>query len=250
MNIEKSITLPYGRQLAYAEFGKPDGFPILYFHGSPASRLEPLLVGDDVLQNLHLRVIAPDRQGIGQSTFQPRRKFSDWPSDVFVLANELKLDKFSILGNSGGGPYVTVCAAQIPERIHSPVIVSGGRRMDSPEAIASLPFINRLVFIFAGKAPILLKMMLSMMTTSGVGDRDKELAQMKQRMPLSDFAAFEQPGRIEALHAMIRESMRNGTKGVTWDTHLYVRELVLTWMKFTSRSSCFMANKMLMFSSH
>ena len=90
MNIEKSITLPYGRQLAYAEFGKPDGFPILYFHGSPASRLEPLLVGDDVLQNLHLRVIAPDRPGIGQSTFQPRRKFSDWQFRRWTLCDGVR----------------------------------------------------------------------------------------------------------------------------------------------------------------
>ncbi|NOH03789.1 MAG: alpha/beta hydrolase [Chloroflexi bacterium] len=224
MNIKNFIALPDSRQLWYAEFGSPDGFPVLYFHGSPASRLEPLLIGDEVLRNLNLRIIAPDRPGIGRSTFQPNRGISDWPNDVVALANALKLEKFSIIGNSGGAPYAAVCAARIPERIHSVVIVSGGWRMDSPEAKADLPFINRLVFVFADKVPFMLGMMFKMMTASGDGERNQELAQMKQRMPPADFAAFENPGRIEALHRMIREAMRHGTRGAVWDMRLYVRE--------------------------
>ena len=33
------IILPDGRQLAYAEYGTPDGFPIIGCHGTPGSRL-------------------------------------------------------------------------------------------------------------------------------------------------------------------------------------------------------------------
>jgi hypothetical protein len=39
VNTDHQIILPDGRKLAFAEFGKPDGHPVLYFHGSPASRL-------------------------------------------------------------------------------------------------------------------------------------------------------------------------------------------------------------------
>ena len=49
---ESHVTLPDGRRLAYAEFGRPDGEPVLYCHGSPSSRLEPLLVGDEVWARL------------------------------------------------------------------------------------------------------------------------------------------------------------------------------------------------------
>lgn len=134
MNTENRIVLPDGRTLAYAEFGQADGYPVLYFHGAPSSRLEPLLIGDEAFVRLGLRVIAPDRPGIGGSDFQRGRGFSHWPSDVVSLADALGLGQFALLGNSGGGPYVAVCAARIPNRIRAAVIVSGGWRMDWPEA--------------------------------------------------------------------------------------------------------------------
>jgi pimeloyl-ACP methyl ester carboxylesterase len=127
------------------------------------------------------------------------------------------------LGNSGGGPYTAVCAARIPERLHSAVIVSGGWDMRSPE-IKSLPFVNRLFQTLARRAPFLLGQMLKMMAATSTGDRNRELAQLKKRVPAADYAAFEQPGRIEALGPMIREAIRQGTKGPVWDLRLYVRD--------------------------
>lgn len=73
--------------------------------------------GDEAFSQFGLRVIAPDRPGMGQSDFQPKRGFSDWPTDVTALVDVLGLDRFSILGNSGGGGYAAVCAAKIPERL-------------------------------------------------------------------------------------------------------------------------------------
>jgi pimeloyl-ACP methyl ester carboxylesterase len=224
MNTESHIILPDGRVLAYAEFGKSNGYPVLYFHGAPSSRLEPLLIGDDVLGQLDLRAIAPDRPGMGGSDFQPGRGFSDWPKDVIALADALGLEQFAVLGNSGGGPYAAVCAARIPERLSAAVIVSGGWRMDWPEAKNNMPFINRIVMMLAGKAPFLLRLLLKMMSVSSQGESEKELARLKKRVPPADYAAFEQPGRVEALHRMMRECMRQGTKGAAWDMRLYMRE--------------------------
>ncbi|MEM9215413.1 MAG: hypothetical protein AAGD25_13840 [Cyanobacteria bacterium P01_F01_bin.150] len=48
MKTTNLLTLPDNRQLAYAEYGNPNGHPVLYFHGGGSSRLEPLLLGDDV----------------------------------------------------------------------------------------------------------------------------------------------------------------------------------------------------------
>lgn len=222
--LQNHVLLPDGRKLAYAEFGRPNGIPVLYFHGSPASRLEPLLLGDDRLTRLGLRVIAPDRPGMGGSDFQAGRGFSGWPSDVVALADALGLGTFAALGNSGGGPYLAVCAAKIPERMRAAVIVSGGWRMDWPEAREGLPFVNRLVMILARRAPLLLRLLLSSMGGVSQGEREKELAQLKKRMPPPDYAAFAEPGRLEAFGQMMRESMRQGTKGPAWDMGLYVRE--------------------------
>lgn len=218
------IRLPDGRKLAYAEFGRPDGHPVLYFHGAPSSRLEPSLLGDAELARLGLRVIAPDRPGMGESDFQPGRGFSHWPADVVALADTLGLKRFSVLGNSGGGPYVAACAARIPERIHSAVIVSGGWRMDWPEVTNTLPFVNRLVMILARRAPVVLGLLLRSMGGISQGDRKKELAQLRKRVPLPDYAAFESPGRLEAFGEAMHECLRQGTRGAVWDLGLYVRE--------------------------
>jgi pimeloyl-ACP methyl ester carboxylesterase len=224
MKTVNCISLPDGRKMAYAEFGKEDGYPVMYFHGSPSSRLEPLLIGDDILERYGLRVIAPDRPGMGQSDFQPKRSFSDWPKDVIALADKLGLGQFAVMGNSGGGPYVAVCAARIPERLSSAVIVSGGWRMDWPEAKNNMPFVNRLVMTFAGKAPLLLRLLLKAMGANSGGEREKELAQLKKRVPAADYEAFAEVGRLEAFEQIMRECLRQGTKGAAWDMRFYVRE--------------------------
>jgi pimeloyl-ACP methyl ester carboxylesterase len=225
MKTDNHITLPDGRRLAYAEFGKPDGYPVLYFHGSPASRLEPMLIGDEAFSRFGLRVIAPDRPGMGGSDFQPRRGFSDWPTDVTVLADALRLDRFSILGNSGGGSYAAVCAAKIPERLLAVVIVSGGWQMNWPEALDNLPPVNRLFMNVSKNAPFLLPIFLKVMAGSPKDKPEQTLAQFKMSMPAPDYAVLEaQPSRVDHLVQMTRESMAQGTKGAVWDMRLYVRD--------------------------
>jgi pimeloyl-ACP methyl ester carboxylesterase len=109
---------------------RPDGAPIFYFHGSPSSSLEwDLFGGETLAKRLYIRVIVPDRPGLGHSEFQPERRIGDWPADVVALANQLTLDRFAVLGYSGGGPYAAACALKIPERLTRVGIVSGTARL-------------------------------------------------------------------------------------------------------------------------
>jgi len=226
MITDNALTLPDGRKLGYAEFGQPDGYPVLYFHGSPGSRLEPLLLGDEILSQFGLRVIAPDRPGMGQSDFSTNRGFSDWPKDVVFLADAVGLKQFAVLGISGGGGYAAVCAAKIPDRLSSAVIVSGAWRMDWPEALNNLHFPYSLLWNLASKAPFLLPVMLKMMSVSPKGEsgREKMLAQQKKSLPASDYAVLAQPGRMDAFNHILSEAMYQGVKGPGWDICLYARE--------------------------
>ncbi|HEV7475039.1 MAG TPA: alpha/beta hydrolase [Pyrinomonadaceae bacterium] len=219
MNIDNRLVLPDGRTLAYAKFGKPDGFPVMYFHGAPSSRLEPSILGDDAWRDLGLRVVAPDRPGMGGSDFQLNRGFSDWPKDVVSLADSLGWQQFSVMGFSGGGAYAAVCAAKIPERLRAAVIVSGGWQMNLKDA-QDLPITNRLVWILASRAPFMLPLLLKFMGKAP-GTREQELAQAKKIFPAADYAALEPPGRLEAFGDVLRESLRQGTKGAAWDMRLY-----------------------------
>ncbi|RDS80358.1 alpha/beta fold hydrolase [Dyella psychrodurans] len=221
MATEGNVLLADGRVMTFAEFGAPEGHPVLYFHGTPSSRLEPLLIGDAEFSRLGLRIIAPDRPGMGRSSFQRHRSFSDWPIDVAALADALGIGKFSVLGNSGGGIYAVACAARIPERLHSVAIVSGAWRMDDPRTLAAMPFVNRLTWTLARRAPLLLSLWLRSVGTGVNGD----LSQLKRHLPPADYEAFESPGRYEAFGYALRESLRQGTKGPAWDMRMYVHPL-------------------------
>ncbi len=64
------LLLPDGRRLGYAEYGDPDGKPVILLHGNPNSRLLYGLMPDCPFRpGLHL--IAPDRPGYGLSDFYP-----------------------------------------------------------------------------------------------------------------------------------------------------------------------------------
>jgi pimeloyl-ACP methyl ester carboxylesterase len=117
-HLYQHYTLPDGRRLGYDEHGERDGYPIFYFHGTPSARVEWAFFGtEELTQTLNLRVIAVDRPGMGLSDFQPNRRVTDWPADVCALADHLHLERFGVVGYSGGVPYAAVCAARLPDRL-------------------------------------------------------------------------------------------------------------------------------------
>jgi pimeloyl-ACP methyl ester carboxylesterase len=106
---DRTLRLGDGRRLGYAERGDPGGRPLLYFHGWPGARVEARLA-DEPAKAAGVRLVALDRPGMGFSDFQRGRTFVDWSADVVEVADALQLDRFAVLGISGGGPYAAACA--------------------------------------------------------------------------------------------------------------------------------------------
>lgn len=50
----------------------------------------------------------------------------DWPDDVRYFAKQVGLQKFAVLGGSGGGPYALACAAALPKEMMTAVGVLAG----------------------------------------------------------------------------------------------------------------------------
>jgi len=105
------VTLRDGRTLAYMDRGPRTGTPVLYFHGFQGSRLERFPCLDDILAKLNIRLIIPDRPGIGLSTPVRTRTVVGWAHDVHQLTEQLLLveKSFSILGFSAGATYALAC---------------------------------------------------------------------------------------------------------------------------------------------
>ncbi|KAL5389955.1 hypothetical protein DPSP01_002014 [Paraphaeosphaeria sporulosa] len=108
-----TFTLPDGRTLGYAQYGDLTGKPIFYFHGLPACRIEGVYLHEVGLKH-GARIIALDRPGLGLSSPHLGRKLLDYPKDVEALAGELGLERYAVIGASGGGPSVLACAHVLP----------------------------------------------------------------------------------------------------------------------------------------
>ncbi len=144
------IELHDGRVLGYAEYGDSLGFPVFYFHGGQESRLSSSFM-DTIATALNVRIISPDRPGVGLSSFQKDRTFLDWGKDVSELADSLSIDKFSVFGLSGGSPHVLACAYLIPERLLNIAIVSGASPYNYSGTLKGMWLPVKIIHWFASK---------------------------------------------------------------------------------------------------
>lgn len=106
------------------EVGDPAGHPVVYCHGTPTSRLDALGL-DGAARRAGVRLIAPDRPGIGLSGPRPPWRVGDWPADAAALADALEVERFATLGWSGGGPYALACAWALRDRVPRVLVVAG-----------------------------------------------------------------------------------------------------------------------------
>ncbi|WP_106397095.1 alpha/beta fold hydrolase [Actinocorallia populi] len=113
-----------GRALAVEEFGRPDGSPVFVLHGMPGSRLGPF-PKPSLLYQLGVRLIAYDRPGYGESDRHPGRNVADAAQDVARIADALGIERFAVLGRSGGGPHALACAALLPGRVTRVAVLVG-----------------------------------------------------------------------------------------------------------------------------
>ena len=217
----QQLRLATGRRLAYDEHGAADGTPIFYFHGSPSTRLEWHLFGSEALtRKLTVRIIVPDRPGLGRSDFQPGRRISDWPADVIALADHLALARFAVLGYSGGGPYAAVCALKIPERLTHVGIVSGTGPFDEPGLLAAINPFNLRFIQLARTNPWLSRLALRLMGRMVQYWPRRFVTQAKAGFPAPDQVVLARPDFQRAFVAVIQEGLRAGPHGAQLDTAL------------------------------
>jgi pimeloyl-ACP methyl ester carboxylesterase len=196
----------------------------LHFHGTPSSRFEgsrPAL--DEIATRLHARLILPERPGYGLSDFKPEPTFLDWPEDVVELADALHLDRFAVMGLSGGGPYVAACAYKIPERLTAAGIVSGIGPLDAPGALDGMGKSDRQAYALARAAPWLLRPIFWQMARGLRKNPDKTIAEFMADVSEPDKAAMAQPDVKEVAIRMFNGAFAQGGRATAWEYALFTR---------------------------
>lgn len=212
----QQVTLLNGRILSYAEYGDPNGSLIFFFHGWPSSRLHGKRI-NKVVKKLKIRVIAPDRPGIGYSEFQENRTLLDWPNDIEELADKLNHKSFSVMGVSGGGPYAAVCAYKLPKRVRTTGIIVGLAPPYIPKICTGMAWANAFSWSRAYRYPIA-------QTIAGY------LVFLQATILRYDLASFFLSNADKRLmsptykNSLLQdriESLRQGTRGLTHDLNVY-----------------------------
>ena len=217
---DNQINLRDGRRLGYAEFGDPRGKPVLFFHGYPGSRWDGAETGH-AAERVGVRLIAPDRPGMGLSDYQPKRRLLDWPTDVLELASALGLERFAVIGYSGGGPYALACASQLDTRLSAVGVIAGIGPLTEPGAVDGMVKNNVRLFQLARRTPWLLRLIFSLNRRM---DSLKLLQAAVPQMPAVDQAVMRQPGVLAGMAKDYSEAFRQGARGVVHEGALYASE--------------------------
>jgi pimeloyl-ACP methyl ester carboxylesterase len=212
------VTLSDGRDLAYEEYGDRDGFPVLSFHGGLSSRLDAA-PAQEAARLMGVRLLSPDRPGIGRSTFQPGRRLLDWPSDVAQLADALGLERFAVMGWSAGGPYAAVCAARMPTRVTAAALLSSSVPLDAYGTTRGLTMEDRLFLFLSRHVPRLASTVMKVTIVNASNTR--LLREVMHAVPPVDRTVLREWGTADQALAFVREGTRQGTMGCVLDYQIF-----------------------------
>lgn len=126
-----------GHQIAAKSWGEVGARPVLALHGwldnaATFNRLAPLIEG--------VRFISLDLMGHGFSDHRPASMpYYIWDNvqDLVAVADQLKLEKLTLLGHSMGASVATLFAGAFPERIERLVLIEGIAPMVTEPEVAA-----------------------------------------------------------------------------------------------------------------
>lgn len=123
--METDLDAGDGRRLHVYDTGETDArLVVVWCHGTPnvGAPPEPLFPAS---AELGIRWVSYDRPGYGGSTQRPDRSIGSAAADVSRVADALGIERFALLGHSGGGPHALACGALLPGRVLAVVSAAG-----------------------------------------------------------------------------------------------------------------------------
>ena len=207
------------RDIGIYEYGDPNGEPVFALHGTPscgaAFDWTNLPASDR-----GLRVIAPDRPGIGRSTPVPMPAVGDYATGLGALADALEIGRFAVLGYSGGGPYALAAAAGLAGRVQTAAIVAGAGEIGAGAEFADLSRSDRQLTWLSLHAPAAARAVLR---SADFGARIAPriaLWSAGTEMAANDRAVLRELGSPRQAVALFTQALAHSSAGVIDD---YVR---------------------------
>ena len=216
------LTLPDDRRLGYATYGREEHWPILFFHGTPGSRHASHLAGL-VASALDARVVALERPGYGLSDPLPGRRITDWPADVEAAVELLGINRFSLIGYSGGGPFALATAAALGDRVASLAVVSGMGPLYSDHAEVQLGWRERLRRLAIARATPVVRLVAWRIGRQVRRDAEAFVRRRAAESPEADRLHMERPEIRAVMQQDLMEAYRQGGDATAREFQLFAR---------------------------
>lgn len=216
-----TMTLADGRQLGFAEYGDPKGYPVFYFHGFPGSRLQAADF-DTHAQGKHCRFFGVDRPGMGLSSSNQQHTLLSWAKDIRELTDYLGIKQFSIIAHSGGAPFALACAEIMPERVLRVALVSGIAPTTLPEAAVGMPRALRIINVLVRNIPFVSWALMKLQ--QNVLLRPTIFKKMIQQLPEVDRIICQKPEQMNQLLMASKEAFKQGVNGAAYEFRLILKE--------------------------
>jgi pimeloyl-ACP methyl ester carboxylesterase len=204
-----------GRRLAYRDRGDPGAAAVVSHHGTPGTRLDRHPDEDAILAELGVRMVSYDRPGYGESDPHPGRRVVDAAADVAAIADHLGIDRFAVVGTSGGGPHALACSARLGGRVSRVGVVVGAAPSDDPDFdfLAGMDQLNLDEFAAARESEEALAAFLEPFVEEAKRDPDALLDEIVKHLPAPDQEVFRRPEQRAIGRESITESVRQGSRG-------------------------------------
>ncbi len=206
---EGRLVLRDGRTLGFAEYGDPDGSPVLFFHSIVGSRFQ-IHPDREQVDGTGIRWIVPERPGFGLSDPLPGRRLLQWADDVEQLLDHLDLDRVHLAGYSAGGSHALACLWRLPSRFVHTALISPMAPFDKLSALAGMPPTNRMLMAMARYTPALLNPFLRVMLQGLIRNPEQITSRHVELWPQADREAVDTPGTKEHMVTVFREAIRQG----------------------------------------
>lgn len=143
------------RRLGFAEFGPADGRPLVWLHGTPGARRQIPESARVLAEERGVRIVGIDRPGVGSSTPYRYGSLLDFTTDLTKVTDHLGIDRFGVVGLSGGGPYALASCYALPHRVTVAGVLGGvapARGDDAPPGgfVGLIAPLGPLATIFRG----------------------------------------------------------------------------------------------------
>jgi pimeloyl-ACP methyl ester carboxylesterase len=212
----QTVRIADGAEIGFYEFGDPTGAPVLALHGVPACGAG-FSFAEEPARQRRIRVLAPDRPGVGLSTPLSGWTVDSYPSQVAQFADACGIERFAVWGYSGGGPYALACGAALGDRVTRLVVSAGMGQIGEWASVEDFEQTDRMMLRLSARRPWLARALMSVFASlarlspkSGVKSFAKELSP-------SDRAVIPELGTAREALALFTGAFLRGSRGVVDD---------------------------------